>query len=118
MGEFWEGVKLGFRTLFSTPISYLTNPVGSTTDLYKKDLVALGYTEIEIAAKVEDYHKSGGIVTDIGEAYGSVTTGIGDAIRKAGGMIAFLGKNLPVILIAAAVIVGAFYVLRLRKVLS
>ena len=118
MSEFWEGVKLGFRSLFSNPITYLTNPVGATTDLYKKDLVALGYTEIEIKQRIEDYHNSGGVITDVGEAYGSITSGIGDAIKKAGGMIAFIGKNLPVILIALAVVIGAFYILQLKRAIE
>ena len=115
MSEFWAGIKLGFRTLIANPIGYLTNPVGSTTTQYKKDLVTLGYTDIEIAKRIEDYHNSGGVITDIGEAYGSVTTGIGNAIKNAGGMIAFIGKNLPVILLAAAVVIGAFYILQIKK---
>ena len=110
MKSFWAGVKLGFKTLVSNPIGYLTNPVKSTTEMYRSELVETGLDPVEIDARLNEYHESGGVLTDVGEAYGSVTSGIGSAIKSVGGMLNFVGKNLPMVLLIAIVAAGAYFI--------
>jgi hypothetical protein len=116
MKSFWEGVKLGFTTLFSNPIGYLTNPVKATTDVYRSQLVETGLDPIEINARLEEYHATGGVLTDVGEAYGSVTSGIGSAIKSVGGLVNFIGKNLPMVLLFAVVVFAAYTVFMAKRV--
>lgn len=115
MKSLWAGIKLGFQTLFSNPVGYLTNPVKATSDLYRSQLVETGLSPVEIDARLNEYHDSGGVLTDVGEAYGSVTSGIGSAIKSVGGMLNFIGKNLPIVLLVAIVTAGAYFVLMGRR---
>jgi hypothetical protein len=107
--SFWEGVKLGFKTLFSKPIQYLTNPVKATSDVYADDLRAKGYSDAEVGDFIEVYHESGGVIHDVGEAYGSITSGIGSAIRNLGGLLNFAGRNIVIVLIVIGVIIAGWY---------
>lgn len=116
MKNLWAGIKLGFQTLVSNPISYLLDPVKATTEKYRENLESEGYSIAEIDQAVKVYHESGGIVTDIGEAYGSVTTGVGKAIKSVGGILNFAGKNLTLILVVAVIVVALWYFLMFRKV--
>jgi len=116
MKSFWEGVKLGFKTLFSNPIGYLTDPVKSTTEVYRTELVETGLDPIEIDARLADYHASGGVLTDVGEAYGSVTSGIGSALKSVGGLLNFIGKNLPMVLLVAVIVFAGYTVFMAKRV--
>ena len=115
MKNLWAGIKLGFQTLVSNPIKYVLDPVGSTTEQYKKNLEAEGYGIAEIDQALKAYRESGGIVADIGEAYGGVTTGIGKAVKSLGNVVGFLGKNLTVVLVVALIIIALWYFLMFRK---
>ena len=115
MKSLWAGIKLGFQTLISNPIGYLTNPVKSTTELYRSQLVETGLDPVEIDARLNEFHESGGVLPDVGEAYGSVTSGIGSAVKSVGGMLNFIGKNLPIVLFLAIIITGAYFVFMGRR---
>ena len=115
MKNLWAGIKLGFRTLVSNPLKYVFNPVEATTEQYRKDLEAEGYGIAEIDQAVKAFHESGGLVTSIGEAYGSVTTGVGKAVKNLGNVVNFVGKNLTVVLVVALVLVALWYFFMFRK---
>ena len=114
MGSLWEGIKLGFRTLVKDPIGYLTHPVKATSDVYRTELVETGLDPIEVESRLKTFQDSGGILTDVGEAYGSVTSGIGKAVKSVGSLLNFAGKNLVFILIIG-VALYLFYIAILRK---
>ena len=116
MKSLWEGLKLGVRALFSDPGAYLTNPVKATTDIYRADLVEAGYTTEVIETRIEEYHATGGIIGDLGKAYGSAVEGVGSAIRSVGKILNFSGKNLGLILVIAVALIAAWYFLLARKV--
>ena len=114
MGSLWEGIKLGIRTLIKNPIGYLTDPVKATSDLYRTELVETGLDPVEVESRLKTFHDSGGVLTDVGEAYGSVTSGLGKAVKSLGSLLNFAGKNLIFILIIG---VGLYllYIAVLRK---
>lgn len=119
MSSFWKGLKLGFKALFTRPLQYLTDPVGTTTDIYKEELTnSGGMTDEEIEQLIQDFHDSGGPVTSIFKGYGDVTKGIGDAVESVGGIFKVLGRNFSVVLIVALVVVALWYFLMFRKAAS
>ena len=118
MKSLWEGIKLGVRTLFSNPVGYLTDPVGSTTEKYRTELIATDLPADVIQTRLDDFRKSGGILTDVGDAYGSVTKAVGSAVKSVGNILNFTGKNLTLILIVVAAIIALYYFLMFRKATS
>ena len=115
MKSFWKGFTLGLKALVTRPLKYLTDPVGTTEDIYKEELTAGGFTQAEIDQLVKAYEDTGGPVTSIFKGYGKATKAIGDAVESAGGILSFFGKNFTVVLIVALVVVGLWYFLLFRK---
>ena len=116
MKSLWAGIKLGFRALIGDPGAYLTDPVKATTDIYRADMVEAGYTTEVIETRLDEYRQTGGIIGDLGEAYGSAVSGVGSAIRSVGKILNFSGKNLGLILVIAVALIAAWYFLLARKV--
>ena len=111
MKSFWEGLKLGIRALVTKPLQYLTNPIGTTTEMYREDLQAQGVSMAEVDQAVKAYEDSGGILFDIYETGLSLASGI----KKT---LSFIGSNLTAIIIIALAIVAAWYFLMARKAIT
>ena len=111
MKSFWQGLKLGIRALVTKPLQYLTNPIGTTTEMYRENLQAQGASMAEQDQAIKAYEDSGGILFDIYETGLSLASGI----KKT---LSFIGSNLTVILIIALAIVAAWYFLTLRRTIT
>jgi actin-like ATPase involved in cell morphogenesis len=112
---FLKGIWLGLRTLVSNPVKYLTNPVEAVTDTYRSDLEKEGLTVAQIDQAVTVFEDSGGVLTDIGQGYGSATKAVGGVFKSVGNILNFAGKNFTVILIIVVLIVAGWYFLMFRN---
>ncbi len=108
MKGFFSGIWLGFKALVTKPIEYLTNPIGTTTEIYKKDLEKEGASPAEIDAAVAKYQESGGPIYGLYSGLKGLSKGLSD-------LLTFTFKNLPAILLLAGVLVLGWYLLRLKK---
>ena len=118
MGNFLAGLWLGTKALFTKPLEYLTDPVGTTEELYREDLEKSGISMEEIDQAVKAYEDSGGPVTDIMKGYGAATKAVGNAVKSIGGILDFLGKNFTLVLIIIICIVIGWYFLIARRTVS
>lgn len=96
----------------------MTDPVKAVTDTYRSDLQQAGWNEPDIAQAVVEFEDSGGFFTDVGKAYGSTTSAVGDAVRSVGNILGFAGKNFTLILILVAVFAALWYFLLFRKAIQ
>lgn len=111
MKSLWAGFVLGVKTLVNDPIGYLTDPVAATTKQYQKDLKEEGLTNEQIKQAVVVYHETGGVLKDIGQAYGQVTGAVGDIFKSIGNFTNFIGKNFMLIVILGLIMFGLYYFL-------
>jgi len=111
MKSFWQGLKLGIRALVTKPLQYLTNPIGTTTEMYREDLQAQGVSMAEVDQAVKAYEDSGGILFSLYKTGSDLASGI----KKT---LSFIGSNLTVILIIALAIIAAWYFLMARKAIT
>ena len=115
MKSFFSGLWLGTKALFTKPLQYITDPVGTTTAMYKADLEAEGASIAEIDQAVKAFEDSGGPVTDVLKGYGSATKALGNAAKSVGKALDFLGNNFTVVLVVVLLIVAGWYFLMFRK---
>jgi len=115
MKSFLSGLWLGTKALFTKPLQYITDPVGTTTAMYKADLEAEGASIAEIDQAVKAFEDSGGPVTGVLKGYGSATKALGNAAKSVGKALDFLGNNFTVVLVVVLLIVAGWYFLMIRK---
>lgn len=111
MKSFFRGVWLGLKSLVTRPIEYMTNPIGTTTSVYREELIEEGKTDEEVREEIKAYEDSGGLVFALHSGLSKLAKGIS-------GGLSFVLKNLPQIVLVAALIFVAWYVLKLVKIVK